>query len=144
MSLNDADINTIAGIILRDYSHLFPTTYPDIPLNLAMLRDALAKAGFSVEKPEIPDLMQRVELVFATLVPLNWNNYGTIALLLNQLFPDEDLLTISESRVSELTRNLPNFTDVNQPDEDAIDSIIYTWISLTDEEPEERDSHAWS
>ncbi|NTW23425.1 MAG: Fe-S cluster assembly protein IscX [Lentimicrobium sp.] len=144
MLLNDKEINAIAGIILTDYNYLFPSTYPDIPLNLAMLRDALNKAGIETEKNEIPDIMQRVELMLAAMVPLNWNNYGTIAILLDQKYPDEDLLAISEQKVMELTRALLNFSDKGDPEADIIDSIIYTWISLTDEELGFSEDDSWS
>jgi hypothetical protein len=144
MLLNDTEINTIAGLILKDYHHLFPSTYPDIPLNLSMLRDALMKAGVTAEKNEIPDIMQRVELSLAAIVPLTWNNYGSIAILLNQQYPDENLLAISEHRVIELTRSLSNFADSNDPDNDVIDSIMYTWISLTDEDIGLSEDESWS
>jgi hypothetical protein len=144
MLLHDTEINNIAGLILKDYHYLFPSTYPDIPLNLAMLRDALTKAGIVAEKTEIPDIMQRVELSLAAIVPLTWNNYGSIALLLNQQYPDENLLAISEQRVIELTRNLSNFADSNDPDNDVIDSIMYTWISLTDEDMGLSEDESWS
>lgn len=144
MLLNDAETATIAGIILTDYNNLFPSTYPDIPLNLAMLKGALNKSGIETEKNEIPDIMQRVELMLAAMVPLNWNNYGTIAILLNQKYPNEDLVSISESKVVELTRALLNFSDDGDPEDDIIDSIIYTWISLTDEEPGFSEDDSWS
>lgn len=144
MLLNDTEINKIAGIILTDYNYLFPSTYPDIPLNMAMLRDALNKAGIETEKNEIPDIIQRVELMLAAMVPLNWNNYGTVAILLNQKYPDEDLIAISEQKVIELTRALLNFSDDVEPDDDIIDSIIYTWISLTDEELGFSEDDSWS
>ncbi|MBK6962532.1 MAG: hypothetical protein IPH20_01015 [Bacteroidales bacterium] len=144
MLLNDTEINAIAGTILRDHSFLFPSTYPDIPLNLAMLRDALAKADIVTEKNDIPDIMQRVELSLAAIVPLTWNNYGSIAILLNQQYPDENLLSISEQRVIELTRGLSNFADNSLPDEDVIDSIMYTWISFTDEDMSLSEDESWS
>jgi hypothetical protein len=144
MLLHDTEINNIAGLILKDYPHLFPSTYPDIPLNLAMLRDALTKAGVVAEKTEIPDIMQRVELSLAAIVPLTWNNYGSIAILLNQQYPDENLLAISEQRVIELTRSLSNFADSSNPDNDVIDSIMYTWISLTDEDLSLSEDESWS
>ncbi len=144
MLLNDAEINPIAASILADHRHLFPTTYPDIPLNLAMLKDALQKAGLQPEKEDIPEIMQQVELALAALVPLNWNNYGTIAILLNQQHPGEDLLAITENRIIELTNALPNFSDDTGPQEDVIDSIIYTWISLTDDEANLTEDDAWA
>ena len=144
MELHDAEINQVAGIILKDYGHLFPSTYPDIPLNLTMLRNSLSKAGIVVEKYQIPDIMEKVELALAAIVPLKWCNYGSIAILLNQQYPDENLLAISAERVTGLTRSLPNFSDDELPEEDVIDSIIYTWISLTDEDLDLNEDEAWS
>lgn len=144
MLLNDDDINSVAGSILKDYTHLFPSTYPDIPLNLAMLKDTLSKTGFIIEKNDIPDIMQRVELSLAALVPLTWDNYGSIAILLNQRYPNENLLAISEQRIIELTTSLKNFIDNNPPDDDVIDSIMYTWISLTDADMGLSEEESWS
>jgi FeS assembly protein IscX len=144
MELNDAEINQVAGIILKDYGHLFPSTYPDIPLNLTMLKTSLDKAGIVAEKIDIPDIMERVELALAAIVPLKWSNYGSIAILLNQQYPDEDLLGISVERVAGLTRALPNFRDEGMPEEDVMDSIIYTWISLTDEDLDLNEDEVWS
>lgn len=144
MSLNSSQINSIAALILEDYEYLFPSTYPDIPLNLIMLKNSLSKAGLSPEKSEIPDIMQRVELALASMVPLSWSNFGSIAILLNQQYPEENLLSISEQRVTEIIKALPNFKDDNTPDEDVIDSIIYTWLSLTDEEFGSGEDEAWN
>lgn len=144
MKLNNDQIKTIAGSILKDNEYLFPSTYPDIPLNLSMLKTALSNAGITAEKNEVPDLMQRVELALAAMVPLNWNNYGSIAILLEQEYPDEDLITINMQRIIELTRSLSNFEDDSVPDQDQIDSIIYTWISLTDEEIDMNETESWS
>jgi len=144
MSLNSAQIHSIAASILEDYGYLFPSTYPDIPLNLIMLKNSLSKAGLITEKNEIPDIMQRVELALASMVPLSWSNFGSIAILLHQQYPEENLLAISEQRVTEIIKAIPNFTDENEPDEDAIDSIIYTWISLTDEEFGIGKDEAWN
>jgi len=144
MLLSHADIQALAATILKENTHLFPSNYPDIPLNIAMLKDALEINKFSVDKDQIPDLIQDVELALAAIVPLNWSNYGTIAILLNEKFPDEELLAISEERITALARQLPNFADNSEPDEDAIDSIIYTWISLTDEELNLEEDESWS
>jgi|GEM_PF-972608 len=144
MLLSHADIQALAATILKENTHLFPSNYPDIPLNIAMLKDALEINKFSVDKDQIPDLIQDVELALAAIVPLNWSNYGTIAILLNEKFHNEELLAISEERITALARQLPNFADNSEPDEDAIDSIIYTWISLTDEELNLEEDESWS
>lgn len=141
---NSAQINSIAASILKDYDYLFPSTYPDIPLNLTMLKNALSKAGLVTEKNEIPDIMQQVELALASMVVLNWSNFGSIAILLNQQYPEENLLALSGQRITELIKALPNFTDVSNPEEDVIDSIIYTWISLTDKEFGFNEDEAWN
>lgn len=143
MLLNDAELNAVAVSILTDHRHLFPSAYPDIPLNLSMLKNALQKGGLEAGKEDIPEIMQQVELALAALVPLNWNNYGTIAILLNQYYPDEDLIAITENRIIEITNALPNFSDKSGPQEDIIDSIIYTWISLMDDELNLTEDDAW-
>jgi FeS assembly protein IscX len=144
MMPDDSHIHNIAGSILRNYNYLFPSTYPDIPLNLNMLKEAMAETGFFLEEEKIPEFMEDIELQLAAMVPLNWNNYGTIAILLNKTHPEEDLIAISLQRITELVRELPNFNDAAVPDEDTLDSIIYTWISLTDEYPGFTEDEAWS
>ncbi|MCO5265671.1 MAG: hypothetical protein M9948_07325 [Lentimicrobium sp.] len=139
-----AHINSIAASILTENAYLFPSSYPDIPLNVTMLKNALLKAGIEADKTEFRVIMQQVELALASMVPLNWNNYGSIALLLNQQNPQENLLAISEQRIIELTRGLPNFKDESEPDADIIDSVIYTWISLTDAEIDFIENESWS
>lgn len=143
MNLNDDEIRQIASLILSECNHLFPSSYPDIPLNSSMLMSALSKTGFEVDEQHINDLMAATELKLASIAPLNWNNYGTLAILLNQANPNEDMIAISEDRILELVKNLPNFTDQSEPDEGVIDSIIYTWISLNDDEPYFEEDEAW-
>ena len=144
MLLNNNNITIIAEQILKDYSYLFPSVYPDIPLNANMLKDALLKAGMQSDEQELPELMQKVELELAARVPLGWNNYGTLAILLNHLYPDEDLVSINQKRVDELSRQLPNFSDTASPDDDIINSILYTWIGLTDEETYFGEDESWA
>lgn len=143
MNLSDEEIRQIASLILSESNHLFPSSYPDIPLNTSMLMSALSKTGFTVDEQHINDLMTATELKLAAIAPLNWNNYGTLAILLNQAYPDEDMIAISENRILDLVKNLPNFTDQSEPDEGVIDSIIYTWISLNDDEPYFEEDEAW-
>ncbi|PKP50256.1 MAG: hypothetical protein CVT94_02160 [Bacteroidetes bacterium HGW-Bacteroidetes-11] len=143
MELKDDELNRIAALILLESNHLFPCSYPDIPLNFSMLKDALRITGYKVDEIDLNDFMAAAELKFAAMAPLNWNNYGTIAILLNQNYPDEDLLAISPTRVVDLVKAFPNFSDMSEPDADAIDSIIYTWISLSDENDGYSDDDAW-
>ena len=133
MMMNDDELNKVAVLILLENKHLFPCSYPDIPLNLSMIKDALGVTGFKVDENDMNDFMAAAELKLAAMAPLNWNNYGTIAILLNQNYPDEDLLAISPLRIVELVKAFPNFSDMSEPDADTTDSIIYTWISLADE-----------
>ena len=143
MIMNDEELNKVAALILLENKHLFPCSYPDIPLNLSMIKDALRVTGYKVTEADVNDFMAAAELKLAAMAPLNWNNYGTISILLNQNYPDEDLLAISPARVVELVKAFPNFSDMSEPDADAIDSIIYTWISLSDENDGYSDDDAW-
>jgi FeS assembly protein IscX len=143
MMMNDDELNKVAALILLENKHLFPCSYPDIPLNFSMLKDALRITGYKVDEIDLNDFMSAAELKLAAMAPLNWNNYGTIAILLNQNYPDEDLLAISPTRVVDLVKAFPNFSDMSEPDADAIDSIIYTWISLSDENDGYSDDDAW-
>lgn len=143
MMMNDDELNKVAALILLENKHLFPCSYPDIPLNFSMLKDALRITGYKVDEIDLNDFMAAAELKLAAMAPLNWNNYGTIAILLNQNYPDEDLLAISPTRVVDLVKAFPNFSDISEPDADAIDSIIYTWISLSDENDGYSDDDAW-
>jgi hypothetical protein len=143
MIMKDDEIEKIAALILLENKHLFPCSYPDIPLNLTMIKDALRMTGYKVAETDVNDFMAAAELKLAAMAPLNWNNYGTIAILLNQNYPDEDLLAISPNRVVELVKAFSNFKDLSEPDNDTIDSIIYTWISLADENDGFSDDDAW-
>jgi Fe-S-cluster formation regulator IscX/YfhJ len=143
MIVNDDELNKIAALILLECKHLFPCSYPDIPLNPTMINDALRVTGYKVDENDMNDFMAAAELKLAAMAPLNWNNYGTIAILLNQNYPDEDLLAISPLRIVELVKAFPNFSDMSEPDADTLDSIIYTWISLADEFEGFSDDEAW-
>ncbi|MBW6491661.1 MAG: Fe-S cluster assembly protein IscX [Lentimicrobium sp.] len=149
MSLNDDDLNKIASLILQESRHLFPSTYPDIPLNITMFKRALKKSGSKVSESEINEIMNAAELKFAAIAPLNWNNFGTIAILLNQKFPGEDPAAISHKRIAEMVRKFPNFSDEKDPDEETLNSVIYTWVSLTEDDykedyPEIADDDTWN
>jgi len=143
MMMNDDELNKVAALILLENKHLFPCSYPDIPLNLSMIKDALRVTGYKVDENDMNDFMAAAELKLAAMAPLNWNNYGTIAILLNQNYPDEDLLAISPLRIVELVKAFPNFSDMSEPDADTTDSIIYTWISLADEFETFSEDEAW-
>lgn len=144
MVLNDDEISRIASLILAENKHLFPSPYPDIPLNINMLKDALATAGHQVSEAELNKLMIPVELKVAATAPLNWNNFCTLAILLKDNFPDEDLLAISPARIVELVKTIPNFDDNTTPDEETLDSVIYTWGSLNDENGDFDEDDFWA
>lgn len=143
MVLNDDELYRIASLILAENKHLFPSPYPDIPLNINMLNDALIATGHQVSEAELNELMIPVELKMASKAPLNWNNFCTLAILLRDNFPDEDLLAISHARVIELVETIPNFDDSSTPDEETLDSIIYTWGGLNDENMDFIEDDAW-
>jgi FeS assembly protein IscX len=143
MALKDEEISRIASLVLAESQHLFPSPYPDIPLNISMLKDALTKTGHEVTEAEMNELMISVELKLAAIAPVNWNNFGTIAILLNNRFPDEDLVAISPERIIEMVKELPNFDNTTPPDEYTLDSVIYTWISLNDDDPGFSEDDAW-
>lgn len=149
MSLSDDELNKIAFLILKENGHLFPSSYPDIPLNVAMVKKALKTRGNKVSESEINTIMNAAELKFAAIAPLNWNNFGTIAILLNQKFPGEDPVSISYDRIIEMVRQFPNFKDTNDPDSETFNSVIYTWISLIEDSaagdyPEMADDDTWN
>ena len=143
MILNDDEISRIASLILDENKHLFPSPYPDIPLNINMLKDALNTTGHEVSEAELNKMMISVELKMASIAPLNWNNFCTLAILLKDNFPDEDLLAISPARIVELVETIPNFDDDTMPDEETLDSVIYTWGSLNDENGDFDEDDAW-
>lgn len=143
MALEDAEISRIASLILAESEHLFPSPYPDIPLNIPMLKDAVIKTGHQVTEAEMNELMVSVELKLATIAPINWNNFGTIAILLNNRFPDEDLVAISPERIIEMVKEFQNFDNDTPPDDDILDSVIYTWISLNDDDSGYSEDDAW-
>lgn len=143
MALKDEEISRIAELILAESEHLFPSPYPDIPLNIPMLKNALDKTGHQVSEAEMNEMMVSVELNLATIAPVNWNNFGTIAILLNNLYPEEDLVAISPERIIEMVEEFPNFDNSTPPDEDTLDSVIYTWISLNDDDPGFSEDDAW-
>lgn len=143
MTTDDSHIRRIADSIFRDHSYLFPSPYPDIPLNTTMVKDAMAADGIEPNEEDLPAIMDRIELELASMVPLNWNNYGTIAILLNRNYPDEDMTVISIPHITELVMGLPNFSDPEKPDEDTLNYIIYTWISLNDDYADFPEDEGW-
>ena len=143
MILNDDEISRIASRILAENKQLFPSPYPDIPLNINMLKDALSEAGHKASEAQLNKLMIPVELQMAAMAPLNWNNFCTIAILLKENYPDEDLLAISPARIIELVGTIPNFDDTTTPDEETLDTVIYTWGSLNDENGDFDDDNLW-
>ena len=143
MVLNDDELSRIASLILAKSKHLFPSPYPDIPLNISMLKDALTAAGHQASEAELNKLMISVELKMASVAPLNWNNFCTLAILLKENYPDEDLLAISPARIIELVGTIPNFDDDTTPDEETLDTVIYTWGSLNDENGDFDEDDAW-
>ncbi|MDY0343622.1 MAG: hypothetical protein RBR28_08615 [Lentimicrobium sp.] len=141
--MENKDIKALADSIYAEYDHLFPSLYPDIPLNTPMLIAALKKQNRSMDEDQLPGIMQQVELELAQRVSINWNNYGTIAILLHYNYPGEDLVAITLQRVIDLSRTLPNFNDPEVPDDEVLNAIIYTWIGLRDEESFFEEDESW-
>lgn len=133
MDAGDQVVKLLTNLILVHYSHFFPSSYPDIPLNMSMITDVSNKASVDISAFKDEELLKLVELRLSRTAPLNWSNYGSIALLLKSLYPNEDLLAVREQSVVDYVKSLPNFDDSNPPDNDSIDSIIYTWMSLEDD-----------
>lgn len=134
MDAGEQVVKLITNLILVHYSHFFPSSYPDIPLNMSMITDVSTKASVDISAFGNEDLLKQVELRLSKTAPLNWSNYGSIALLLRNLYPEEDLLSVREQSIIDYVRGLPNFDDSNPPDHDSIDSIIYTWMSLEEDD----------
>lgn len=133
MDAGDQVVKLLTNLILVHYSHFFPSSYPDIPLNMSMITDVSNKASVDISAFKDEELLKLVELRLSKTAPLNWSNYGSIALLLKSLYPNEDLLSVREQSIVNYVKSLPNFDDSNPPDNDSIDSIIYTWMSLEDD-----------
>lgn len=144
MSPDEQIIKLLTNLIMVHYSHFFPSSYPDIPLNITMIRDVAAKASVDISEYKDDELIKLVEIKLAQSVTLNWNNYGSLALLLHELYPNEDLLALSEQKVIQYIKNLPNFNDPLTPDYELINSLIYTWMSMEDDESTDIQSSNWS
>jgi Fe-S-cluster formation regulator IscX/YfhJ len=81
------------------------------------------------DKFNITNSPNNMELIFdklAFIVNINWNNYVIIARALNRLYPDEDLLTITDEIIRQKTIALPNFKDSNYPKDDDYYTAIFT------------------
>lgn len=141
--LTKTEIKALAGSIHKEYGHLFPSLYPDIPLSTPMLLATLKKERLWVEEEQLSGLMQQVELELAQRVTVSWINYGTVAILLNKFYPQEDLVSITLQRVIDLSRMLPNFKDEEEPEDDVLNAIIYTWSGLREEASYFEEDEGW-
>lgn len=144
MNPDEQVIKLIVNLILVHYSSFFPSSYPDIPLNMSMIQDVAGKALIDISGFKEEDLLKQIEIRLAKTAPLNWNNYGSLALILHELYPDEDLVKLGEQAAIEYVKKLPNFTDQKLPDHELIDTLIYTWMSLGDDEDLDFSLDTWS
>lgn len=66
---------------------------------------------------------------------LTWEDYPEIAMKLHEEYPDEDLLKIRDEEVIERVRAQGWVINSHEdPSQNCVDAIIYTWISLSDED----------
>jgi FeS assembly protein IscX len=66
---------------------------------------------------------------------LRWNDYPQIAECLNYLYPETDLVNITETEVKHMVLQLPNFIEKQKKaPENIIHAIITVWIQFSDEE----------
>lgn len=66
---------------------------------------------------------------------LGWNDYPQLAECLNYLFPDADLVNITEKEVEQMVLQLPNFIEKHlDAPADIAQAIITVWIQISDEE----------
>lgn len=144
MNPDEQVIKLIVNLILVHYSSFFPSAYPDIPLNMSMIQDVAAKALIDISGFKEEELLKLAEIQLARTAPLNWNNYGSLALILNELYPDEDLVKLGEQAAIDYVRKLPNFADSKVPDHELVDALIYTWMSLGDDEDTDFSLDTWS
>ncbi|HPN38232.1 MAG TPA: Fe-S cluster assembly protein IscX [Melioribacteraceae bacterium] len=83
---------------------------------------------------KIPEDVFELELLFTKLslsAIINWNNYVIIARALNQIYPEIDLLSLTDDDLRKKVIALPNFSDSEFPkDNDYYTAIFTTWNIL--------------
>lgn len=71
---------------------------------------------------------------------LSWSNQKDIAAALLASYPDMDRLSLDHDHLLQLIHALPAFSDTPVPPRTAcLDHILWTWMRLADEEPEEQE-----
>jgi len=62
---------------------------------------------------------------------LRWENYPEIADALNEAYPDQPLLDLSDEELIKLVTSLPDFADTPVPeDERAITAVWNRWVAI--------------
>jgi len=85
---------------------------------------------------KIPEDRYELELLFdkvALFYDFNWDNYVIAARILNQKFPNVDLINVTNDQIINMVITQPNFKDSSLPkDDDYITAIITIWAELRD------------
>lgn len=85
---------------------------------------------------KIPEDKYELELLFdklALINDFNWDNYVIAARVLNQKFPNVDLIHVTDEEVINFVISQPNFRDNAKPkDDDYITAIITILAELRD------------
>ncbi len=80
---------------------------------------------------KIPEDVFELELLFTKLsviTEIKWNNYVIIARALNCIYPNVDLISITDEEIRKKVISLPNFKDTDYPiDNDYYTAIFTTW-----------------
>ncbi len=96
---------------------------------LNAINHLLAYYNIPNSKDAINTLFNKLSLI----VDIYWDNYAIIARALNSLYPNEDLVNITNKDLLEKIINLPNFKDTKHPkDDDYYTAILNTWIIFSE------------
>ncbi len=64
---------------------------------------------------------------------LDWDNFGDIAVALEDQYAGEDLVNINEKKLLKLILSLPEFSGSAEPkDEHVLDDVLSAWNRLAD------------
>jgi len=120
--------------IIEDFPGLLPPDEAGI-----MLQDETLLAYLKKEFPEViqkQQVLKDLEICLYRLLPLTLNNYAALAICLNDLYPEADLINMSDEDIFDLIRVLPNFLSHAHKEEhttDLLRAVLYSWIHITGE-----------
>ncbi|HOJ18042.1 MAG TPA: Fe-S cluster assembly protein IscX [Ignavibacteriaceae bacterium] len=116
--------------IISQKSDILPDGSPGVNLAFDEIYDFLC--GFYNTFPAKSErLLLSAYIGVCKKLPLSWNNYEALAFCLNSLYPNTDLLEISDEEVIQKVIALPNFTEANVPPPDDIATAIITiWVDI--------------